>query len=558
MRRERQKQWLTRSQGGADRAAGDRGRYLFAFAQGHPVHQAVRDQGRVRQRRSHPAALARCGSPAWRWARCPKVEAADDDSTATVVTMEIKDEALPIHEDAELKIRPRIFLEGNFFVDLKPGTPGAAEMDDGDTIPLDPDQRAGAARPGARHAAERTRARTCRSCSRATARRSAASPTPGEDADQDPDTQGETAGESLNDSLERRRRGAARHGDRQRGAARHRAARPAQAHQGQRRRSRRRSRSREDAAQGPDHELQHHDRRARGRAGQPAATRSACCPRCSSGQPGLRRAQRRVPADCARSRARSSRACARRRPRSRRRSRGSRRPARSCPPASSAAWSSDLRPAVARPGPVHRRHRPASSRRSTCVNRCVLEQPAAHGRRRDPGRQPAPPGSRTTRSSSRAWSGSRASRRTSTATAATPASRPAAATRPCATGAAAAPAGRCSPTPQPAARAPARRARPRKPPLQAHRRLLQPEARPNLNERADRGRPVSARIRKHLRDFLAILFLVVVAAGVAGYILSNQRFYLPAWVPVVGTDFYDGRGRAARPPRRWCRARARR
>jgi len=31
-------------------------------------------------------------------------------------------------------------------------------------------------------------------------------------------------------------------------------------------------------------------------------------------------------------------------------------------------------------------------------------------------------------------------------------------------------------------------------------------------------------IRKHLRDFLAILFLMVVAAGVGGYILSNQRF----------------------------------
>jgi phospholipid/cholesterol/gamma-HCH transport system substrate-binding protein len=45
-------------------------------------------------------------------------------------------------------------------------------------------------------------------------------------------------------------------------------------------------------------------------------------------------------------------------------------------------------------------------------------------------------------------------------------------------------------------------------------------------------------IRKHLRDFIAILFLVLVAAGTAGYILSNQRFYLPAWVPGIGTDFY--------------------
>ena len=45
-------------------------------------------------------------------------------------------------------------------------------------------------------------------------------------------------------------------------------------------------------------------------------------------------------------------------------------------------------------------------------------------------------------------------------------------------------------------------------------------------------------IRKHLRDFLALLFLLVLALGVGGYILSNQRFYLPGWVPVVGTDFY--------------------
>jgi len=46
-------------------------------------------------------------------------------------------------------------------------------------------------------------------------------------------------------------------------------------------------------------------------------------------------------------------------------------------------------------------------------------------------------------------------------------------------------------------------------------------------------------IKKHLRDFLAILVLFVIAAGVAAYITSNQRLYLPAWVPGVGTDFYE-------------------
>ncbi len=45
-------------------------------------------------------------------------------------------------------------------------------------------------------------------------------------------------------------------------------------------------------------------------------------------------------------------------------------------------------------------------------------------------------------------------------------------------------------------------------------------------------------IRKHLPDFVAILALFVVAAGVSGYILSNQRLKLPDWVPVLGSEFY--------------------
>jgi phospholipid/cholesterol/gamma-HCH transport system substrate-binding protein len=49
---------------------------------------------------------------------------------------------------------------------------------------------------------------------------------------------------------------------------------------------------------------------------------------------------------------------------------------------------------------------------------------------------------------------------------------------------------------------------------------------------------VRRQIKKQARVFVAIIFLFVLAAGIAGYILSNQRFYLPAWVPVLGTDFY--------------------
>ena len=65
-----------------------------------------------------------------------KVEAIEEGDGAARVTMELQDKALPIHEDAELKIRPRIFLEGNFFVDLQPGSPTAPELADGETIPM--------------------------------------------------------------------------------------------------------------------------------------------------------------------------------------------------------------------------------------------------------------------------------------------------------------------------------------------------------------------------------------------------------------------------------------
>ena len=56
--------------------------------------------------------------------------------TAATVTFDISDAGLPIHRDATLKIRPRLFLEGNFFVDLEPGTPAAPNLPDGGTIPI--------------------------------------------------------------------------------------------------------------------------------------------------------------------------------------------------------------------------------------------------------------------------------------------------------------------------------------------------------------------------------------------------------------------------------------
>lgn len=61
---------------------------------------------------------------------------ASPPSSATVVTMELDDSALPLHTDATMKLRPRLFLEGNLFVDLKSGTPGSDEADDGYVFPI--------------------------------------------------------------------------------------------------------------------------------------------------------------------------------------------------------------------------------------------------------------------------------------------------------------------------------------------------------------------------------------------------------------------------------------
>ncbi|MBI5310695.1 MAG: MCE family protein [Actinobacteria bacterium] len=44
--------------------------------------------------------------------------------------------------------------------------------------------------------------------------------------------------------------------------------------------------------------------------------------------------------------------------------------------------------------------------------------------------------------------------------------------------------------------------------------------------------------KRYAIHMTAIVVMIFLALIVGGYILSNQRFYLPAWVPVIGTDFY--------------------
>jgi phospholipid/cholesterol/gamma-HCH transport system substrate-binding protein len=65
-----------------------------------------------------------------------KVTSIQREGSDGLVSMEIEPKGLPLHTDATLKIRPRLFLEGNWFVDLKPGSPSAPTISSGHTIPI--------------------------------------------------------------------------------------------------------------------------------------------------------------------------------------------------------------------------------------------------------------------------------------------------------------------------------------------------------------------------------------------------------------------------------------
>jgi phospholipid/cholesterol/gamma-HCH transport system substrate-binding protein len=52
-------------------------------------------------------------------------------------------------------------------------------------------------------------------------------------------------------------------------------------------------------------------------------------------------------------------------------------------------------------------------------------------------------------------------------------------------------------------------------------------------------------IRKHLRDFVALVLLISVGLFTGGYIISRQRVYVPGWVPVLGKDYFTLKGEFA-------------
>jgi len=126
---------------------------------------------------------------------------AQEGTDNAVVTMAIDESGLPLHEDATAKIRPRIFLEGNFFVDLRPGTPGSPELDDGGTIavtqtatPVQLDEVLTALQSDTRQ--------DLRDVLQGLGTALRSKPSAADDRDADPSARGETAARSFNDAYD--------------------------------------------------------------------------------------------------------------------------------------------------------------------------------------------------------------------------------------------------------------------------------------------------------------------------------------------------------------------
>jgi virulence factor Mce-like protein len=106
----------------------------FAFSQSNPFSKPYHFTAYFRNANNiKPNAAVRIAGV--EVGKVKSVSPADPKTGAAKVEMEISDKGLPLHKDAQAKVRPRIFLEGNMFVDLQPGTPESPILKSGGSIP---------------------------------------------------------------------------------------------------------------------------------------------------------------------------------------------------------------------------------------------------------------------------------------------------------------------------------------------------------------------------------------------------------------------------------------
>ncbi len=129
-----------------------------------------------------------------------RVISTERDGDATTVSFTVEESGRPIHKDAFAAIRPRIFLEGNFFIELDPGSPSSPDLDSGATIPVSHTSTAVQIDEVLTALQSPVRAdlsRLLESYGTALTHR----PDAAEDANQLPEVQGKSGGEALNGAL---------------------------------------------------------------------------------------------------------------------------------------------------------------------------------------------------------------------------------------------------------------------------------------------------------------------------------------------------------------------
>jgi virulence factor Mce-like protein len=129
-----------------------------------------------------------------------QVQSVEPGGTAAEVTFTVSDEGLPIHDDATISLRPRLFLEGNLFLDLHPGSPSAPDLSSGSTIPAT--QTSTAVQIDEILAALQSDTRTnLKRALTGYGEALNAVPTASEDVTQDPDVQGLTGAQAINETF---------------------------------------------------------------------------------------------------------------------------------------------------------------------------------------------------------------------------------------------------------------------------------------------------------------------------------------------------------------------
>jgi phospholipid/cholesterol/gamma-HCH transport system substrate-binding protein len=129
-----------------------------------------------------------------------KVTDVEPEGDMARVTFTVDEEGRPVHSDATVAVRPRLFLEGNFFLDFRPGSPSAAELPSGSTlkatqtsVAVQLDQILTALQAPERRNLQRLLQGFGTGLTH--------EPTASEDADQDVDVQGESGAQALNDAF---------------------------------------------------------------------------------------------------------------------------------------------------------------------------------------------------------------------------------------------------------------------------------------------------------------------------------------------------------------------